>query len=61
MSNTKDILKKYTNYTPEVVTYDESVDGGTIPVREKHLKTKDELKKEFDKHLKKVSSGKCAR
>lgn len=62
MSHTEDIMQKYKAYEPEIVTYDEEIDGGLqAPVREKHLSKKEELKAQFEKKRDKVATKKCAR
>ncbi|KIM09273.1 MAG: hypothetical protein KU28_01155 [Sulfurovum sp. PC08-66] len=61
MPNSDEILKKYSHIKLETLQYDEEVDGGPIPERDKLLDTKEQLKKVFDKRLKAVSSGKTAR
>ena len=62
MSRVDEIMKKYQNYTPEQIDYDEEVDGGAeAPVREKLLSKKEELKEIFEKRRDKVATKKCAR
>ncbi len=58
MATNKEILDKYKDYEPEVVEYDEETDGSLEHlVRDKHLEKKEELKKIFEKRMKKVSTG----
>ena len=62
MSHVDDIMKKYQNYTPQTISYDEEIDGGAeAPVREKLLSKKEELKEIFEKKRDKVATKKCAR
>ena len=61
MASNKEILEKYKDYTPQTVEYEEDVDGGTIPVRDKMLDEKEKARLKFEARMKAMSSGRTAR
>ena len=61
MTSNEEILAKYQNYVSETVEYEEEVDGGTIPVRDKMLDEKEKARLKFEARMKAMSSGRTAR